>query len=63
MFRNRYPANLMSTVIRLWRDLYNATPEGLQDFTEALFNIRWVAENVPFNPRTLQMMAKMVRDL
>ena len=63
MPREPYPVDLWSTVAQLWRNLFDQTPAGLQRFTEAVFSVEWVAKNVPCNPRTLSLMAKMVRDL
>ena len=65
MLRNTGPADLLSMVGNLWREHFQSNPniDGLKSLTEALFDIRWVAENVPRNPRTLRMMALMVRVL
>ena len=63
MPRNPYPPDLWLTVAQLWRNLFDQTPEGLRRFTEAVFSVEWVANNVPRNPRTLALMAKMVSHL
>ena len=65
MLRNNGPADLLSTLGNLWREHFQSNPgiNGLKSVTEAVFKIRWVAENVPRNPRTLRMMALMVRVL
>ena len=63
MPRNKHPADLMGFVAKLWCDHYNGTLAGLKSLTEAVFNIPWVVKNVPRNPSTLKMMAKMVRVL
>ena len=62
MPRNTHPANLMGLVGQLWCDHFqnNRTLTGLKSLTEAVFKLPWVAANVPRNPRTLKIMARMV---
>ena len=50
----------MKTVNHLWLHHHNRTGEGLRSFIRALFELEWVADNVPRNPNTERMMALLV---
>ena len=58
--RDKAPRGLMKTVNHLWRHHHNSTGEGLRSFIRALFELKWVAVNVPRNPNTERMMARLV---
>ena len=62
LFRDQPPAELMPNVDHLWRHHFqnDRTGAGLRGFTHALFDLKWVAENVPRNPNTERMMAQLV---
>ena len=56
------PAELMPNVDHLWRHHFqnDRTRAGLREFTLSLFDLKWVAQNVPRNPNTERMMAQLV---
>ena len=58
--RDKAPRGLMKTVNHLWRHHHDRTGEGLRSFIRALFELEWVAVNVPRNPNTERMMAQLV---
>ena len=60
--RDQPPAQLMPKVDHLWQHHFqnDRTGAGLRGFTQALFDLKWVAQNVPRNPNTERMMAQLV---
>ena len=60
--RDQPPAKLMQNVDHLWRLHFqnDRTRAGLRGFTLSLFDLKWVAQNVPRNPNTERMMVQLV---